>query len=246
MNEALQFLIGFVVFIWIIGLGVGVLLIIASWKLFEKAGEPGWAILVPFYNTYVFFKISWGNGLYFLLSICPALGYMIASYALTLSVMRASLGNSLGLQFSEYTGYAWAFGLMLVFLLMTFVVSIITYVKLAKAFGQGGGFACGLIFLYPVFICIIAFSKDIHYVGISGKTAPYGAGANYAPNGYRQQGYQSPYYQPNTQQYWQNPYAPQGEYQAPSSEGTAFCPECGTPLNQDVMFCPNCGTPRQK
>jgi|GEM_PF-4907044 len=31
--------------------------IIASWKIFAKAGEPGWASLIPIYNTYAMIKI---------------------------------------------------------------------------------------------------------------------------------------------------------------------------------------------
>ncbi len=34
-----------------------VLTIIGLWKLFEKAGTPGWVILIPFYNFYVWLKI---------------------------------------------------------------------------------------------------------------------------------------------------------------------------------------------
>lgn len=30
-----------------------VLMIASHWKIFEKAGQPGWASIVPFYNTYV-------------------------------------------------------------------------------------------------------------------------------------------------------------------------------------------------
>jgi len=29
-----------------------------SWKTFEKAGQPGWAALVPIYNFYIMAKIS--------------------------------------------------------------------------------------------------------------------------------------------------------------------------------------------
>ena len=46
------------------------------------------------------------------------------------------------------------------------VIAIITLVKLAKAFGKGGGWACGLIFLEPIFICIMAFDGNIQYVGV--------------------------------------------------------------------------------
>jgi hypothetical protein len=34
------------------------LVISSVWKIFTKAGEPGWACLVPFYNWYVLCKIS--------------------------------------------------------------------------------------------------------------------------------------------------------------------------------------------
>src|SRR4051812_38370357 len=34
-------------------LAVIVLAIASHWKIFEKAGQPGWAAIVPFYNTYV-------------------------------------------------------------------------------------------------------------------------------------------------------------------------------------------------
>ena len=36
-----------------------IVFIIASiWKTFEKAGEPGWAAIVPFYNYYIMAKIG--------------------------------------------------------------------------------------------------------------------------------------------------------------------------------------------
>ena len=38
--------------------GVGILQLGGWWTLFKKAGEPGWAILVPIYNIYVMLKIA--------------------------------------------------------------------------------------------------------------------------------------------------------------------------------------------
>ncbi len=35
-----------------------VFIIAAMWKVFEKAGEPGWACIVPIYNFYVICKIG--------------------------------------------------------------------------------------------------------------------------------------------------------------------------------------------
>lgn len=55
----------------VICLAISVVMLVAMWKLFSKAGEPGWACLVPFYNTYVLFKIAMGNGWLFLLMLVP-------------------------------------------------------------------------------------------------------------------------------------------------------------------------------
>lgn len=62
-------------------------------------------------------------------------------------------------------GSGWKFLLMLI-PIANAVIAIITLVKLAKAFGKGGGWACGLIFLEPIFICIMAFDGNIQYVGV--------------------------------------------------------------------------------
>lgn len=48
------------------------LVLIAGWKIFEKAGQPGWASIVPFYNGYVLYKITWGNGYLFFLQVALA------------------------------------------------------------------------------------------------------------------------------------------------------------------------------
>lgn len=51
--------------------------LIASWKLFTKAGEEGWKSLIPFYNTYTLFKIVYGNGWRFLLLLIPIVNIVI-------------------------------------------------------------------------------------------------------------------------------------------------------------------------
>lgn len=104
---------------YVIILAVSIFMIVCLWKIFTKAGQPGWASIVPFYNYYVMFDIAWGNGILFLLMLIP---------------------------------------------IVNFVVLIILWVKLAKAFGHGGGFACGLIFLSIIFLPILAFG-DSQYIG---------------------------------------------------------------------------------
>ena len=47
------------------------------------------------------------------------------------------------------------------------IFSIVTYIKLAKAYGKGGGFAFGLIFLSPFFLLALGCSKSAYYRGPS-------------------------------------------------------------------------------
>ena len=41
----------------VIVLIIAILQIIANWKIFTKAGKPGWAVIVPIYNIVVLFEI---------------------------------------------------------------------------------------------------------------------------------------------------------------------------------------------
>ena len=41
-----------------INLAVTALIVVALWMSFDKAGKPGWAAIVPFYNLAVFFETA--------------------------------------------------------------------------------------------------------------------------------------------------------------------------------------------
>jgi hypothetical protein len=49
---------GFIGTFFVVFLVLAVLLTIAMWKIFKKAGEEGWKSLIPIYNMIVLFKIS--------------------------------------------------------------------------------------------------------------------------------------------------------------------------------------------
>ena len=55
----------------IISLVLCVFVLVCMWIVFRKAGKPGWAAIVPFYNLYVLFEITWGSGIRFLLLLIP-------------------------------------------------------------------------------------------------------------------------------------------------------------------------------
>lgn len=64
--------------LWFICLALGVLVIVGFWRLFAKAGEPGWACLIPFYSQYVLYKMAFGNGWLFLLLLVPIVNIVLA------------------------------------------------------------------------------------------------------------------------------------------------------------------------
>lgn len=61
----------------IVMLAVAVVFIIGMWKVFEKAGQPGWASLIPIYNTYILIKIAGRPGWWLLLMLIPLVNIVI-------------------------------------------------------------------------------------------------------------------------------------------------------------------------
>src|SRR5581483_7203405 len=59
------------------GLIAVIIFILALWKLFEKAGHPGWASLIPFYNGYIMLKIAGRPGWWLLLFLVPLVNVVI-------------------------------------------------------------------------------------------------------------------------------------------------------------------------
>lgn len=77
-----------------------VLLIIAMWKIFTKAGKPGWASIVPIYNVVVMFQIIGLNPWLLLLYLIPVVNFVVA---IVFSIMQAS---RLSKAFGKGTGFA--------------------------------------------------------------------------------------------------------------------------------------------
>lgn len=76
---------------------IAVLTLVAMWKIFVKAGKPGWACLIPFYNMYCMYDIAWGNGWLFLLTFIPCVGFVFA--IIMLFKLAKALGQGTGFGF---------------------------------------------------------------------------------------------------------------------------------------------------
>jgi len=62
----------------IIYLAIIALLIVSYWKIYEKAGKPGWACLIPIYNIIVLLEIVRKPWWWILLLLVPFVNIVIA------------------------------------------------------------------------------------------------------------------------------------------------------------------------
>jgi hypothetical protein len=63
---------------WLIYAVVIVITIAGMWKVFEKAGEPGWAAIIPIYNLIVLLKIAGRPVWWIILFIIPLVNFIVA------------------------------------------------------------------------------------------------------------------------------------------------------------------------
>lgn len=74
---ALAAFAGAYVVLLVISLIASLFMVVCLWKIYSKAGKPGWGSIVPLYNTYLLFEIAMGNGWLFLLSLVPFVNIVI-------------------------------------------------------------------------------------------------------------------------------------------------------------------------
>lgn len=93
--------------VWLI---IAVFMIVCIWRIFKKAGKPGWAALVPFYNFYVMLEVAqmpqWW--LWVLIgcvvgSFIPFVNFITPLVSIAVSIM---LAINLAKAFGKETGFA--------------------------------------------------------------------------------------------------------------------------------------------
>jgi len=124
-----------------------VIYILAFWKMFQKAGEKGWKSIIPIYNNYILYKISWKGSMFWVMLIASIIGA---------SLVAASGGNI----DAGIAGAGWMYYVGAAFYLVTGVIYIMQNYKTSKAFGHGVGFCLGLIFFNFIFMLIIGFGSS--------------------------------------------------------------------------------------
>jgi hypothetical protein len=83
----------------VLALTVGIVTLVANWKLYMKAGKPGWASIVPVYNMVVMLEITKKPIWWVLLMFIPIVNLivgLIVSYALA-QAFGKGIGFTIGI-----------------------------------------------------------------------------------------------------------------------------------------------------
>lgn len=90
-------LIGFALVI----LAFAVLMMVSYWRIYQKAGQPGWAAIIPIYNIIILLKIIkkpwWWILLFFVPIVNIVIGFLLFYYLA--EAFGKSVGFALGLYF---------------------------------------------------------------------------------------------------------------------------------------------------
>jgi hypothetical protein len=91
--------VSLIIVLCLVSLALAIFLIAAMWKVFQKADQPGWAAIVPFYNTYIMLKIGGKPGWWLLLMLIPLVNLVFAvwSYNMVSKSFGKDEGFTLGL-----------------------------------------------------------------------------------------------------------------------------------------------------
>lgn len=229
----------------IISLVLCVFVLVCMWIIFRKAGKPGWAAIVPFYNLYVLFDITWGSGMRFLLMLIP--------------LYNIILGIQTQIRLAKAFGKSGGFAAGLIFLPYVFIPLLAfgkeTYqgVPVKAAPYQNNPYQNNPYQSNPYQQGGYSQQPRQPYQNPYSQQ-PQQPQYNAPQQGYQQpqqpqynvpqQGYQQPQ-QPQQSQYAAPPQQPQQPApQQPETETRAstFCSNCGAKSNGE-KFCQNCGAP---
>lgn len=143
----------------IASIAITVFTIVCMWKVFSKAGEGGWKILIPIYNVYIQFKIANAKKRFWMcllltLAIPVILATMIDGIIYEMQMLGAFImDNDRAIRLLA----------VLILALVIFIINVTVNFSMAKAFGLPGIFGLGLWLLPFIFYAIIAFSGSIQY-----------------------------------------------------------------------------------
>jgi Family of unknown function (DUF5684) len=78
----------------VIWLAVFVLMIASMWKVFAKAGQPGWAAIVPIYNIFVMLRVAGKPMWWFILLLIPVVNIIVG--IMVVHAVSVNFGKGVG------------------------------------------------------------------------------------------------------------------------------------------------------
>ncbi len=92
---------------WILIIFLIAFYVYVYWRIFEKAGKPGWAALIPIYNTIILLEIVGKPWWWLLLFLIPVVNIIFAIWMLNLLSLSfgKGVGFTLGLLFLNVIFY---------------------------------------------------------------------------------------------------------------------------------------------
>ena len=113
--------------------------------VFGKAGEKWWKALIPFYNLYTLFKISWKTSKFWLLVACLII--------MVLPIIMKTNNFNDTIQ-----------GIIVIIWIISFAIAFIINVelvfKISSSFNKGVLFTIGLLLIPIIFLGILAFDDS--------------------------------------------------------------------------------------
>ena len=105
---------------------ISIVMIIAHWKIYEKAGKPGWAAIIPIYNIIVLLEIVGKPIWWIFLFIVPCVNFVFLIW--TINLLSKSFGQSEG----------FTVGLLLLGIVFYPILAFGNYQYLGPAGAEGG------------------------------------------------------------------------------------------------------------
>ena len=133
-----------------------VITVIATWKIFKKAGEPGWKCLIPIYNYYLMYKIvGMKNWFWWMIAIiiCSSIAFAVNNFN-PYTMTEAQIANY------DFGAHPAVLITLLILCVVAIYVEVVYAWRTSKVFGHGIGFFIGLLFFTPIFWLILGFDKS--------------------------------------------------------------------------------------
>jgi hypothetical protein len=94
MDNSPEVILGLMAAYFAIVIPLALIFLAAGWRIFTKAGHPGWAVLIPVYNLYVYTQVAkrpgWWLLLYFagLIPVVGSIGVIVVGLLDSLRIAK--------------------------------------------------------------------------------------------------------------------------------------------------------------